>query len=206
MAETRIRLYKYLTPPKTGGATISVGNKTIAGDNFATTIKAVNSLGATVNSIGLALLKQQKLQMQQQQASARANRLAADRAREGKIEAGSSKSSGGDAVGAIAGRAKGFLEGLLEAFGKLLVFGALDWLSQPDNRKKIENAVNRMKTFFNWMVETFTNIANFVTGAWEDAFGENSPLGKRIAGAATCISCWWCFSWSSISVQSSRND
>lgn len=91
MAETRIRLYKYLTPPKTGGATISVGNKTIAGDNFATTIKAVNSLGATVNSIGLALLKQQKLQMQQQQAAARANQLAADRAREGKIEGGSSE-------------------------------------------------------------------------------------------------------------------
>ena len=69
MAETRIRLYKYLTPPKKSGATISVGNKTITGDSFATTIKAVNSLGATVNSIGLALLKQQKLQVQQQQAA-----------------------------------------------------------------------------------------------------------------------------------------
>ena len=184
MAETRIRLYKYLTPPKKSGATISVGNKTITGDSFATTIKAVNSLGATVNSIGLALLKQQKLQVQQQQAAARANQLAADRAREGKIEGGSSRSSIKDGVGAIAGRAKGFLEGLLETFGKLFVFGALDWLSQPGNRKKIENVVNGMKKFFNWMVETFTNIADFVTGAWEDTFGENSPLGKRIAGAA----------------------
>ena len=184
MAETRIRLYKYLTPPKTGGATISVGNKTITGDNFATTIKAVNSLGATVNSIGLALLKQQKLQMQQQQAAARANQLAADRAREGKIEAGSSRSSVGDGVGAIAGRAKGFLEGLLETFGKLFIFGALDWLSDPENKKKIENVVNKMKTFFKWMVDTFNNIAQFTTGAWNDSFGEGSPLDKRIKGAA----------------------
>ena len=87
MAEqTKIRFYKYVTPPKTRGATISVGNKTIQGDSFSTTIKAVNSLGATVNSIAVALNKQAKANARIQKDQARKAGLARDRAREANIE------------------------------------------------------------------------------------------------------------------------
>ena len=185
MAETRIRLYKYLTPPKTAGATISVGNKTIAGANFASTIKAVNSLGATVNSIGLALLKQQKLQQDQQKQAIRQQQLAADKAREGKIEAGSSQAAA--TVGNIVSGTKGFLGGLLDFFKKLLIFGGLDWLSDPKNREKIENVVNGMKKFFTWMKDTFTNISQWIGTSWKQAFGSEKTFSDRLKGATKLL-------------------
>ena len=49
-----VRFYKYVTPPK-GETKITVGSKTVAGTQFSTTIKAINSLGATVNSIAVGL-------------------------------------------------------------------------------------------------------------------------------------------------------
>ena len=52
----RIRLYKFVTPPKEAdGAQMTVGKKTFTTTGFVPTVKAINSLGATVNSIGLGL-------------------------------------------------------------------------------------------------------------------------------------------------------
>ena len=56
MAAPKARLYKYVTPPKIrGGATISIGGKTVASpaSGMANLIKATNSIGATVNSIAI---------------------------------------------------------------------------------------------------------------------------------------------------------
>jgi len=56
MAAPKARLYKYVTPPKVkGGATISIGGKTIASPSsgMVKLIKATNSIGATVNSIAV---------------------------------------------------------------------------------------------------------------------------------------------------------
>lgn len=56
MAAPKARLYKYVTPPKVkGGATISIGGKTIASPSsgMVKLIKATNSIGATVNSIAI---------------------------------------------------------------------------------------------------------------------------------------------------------
>ena len=54
-----IRFYKFVTGPKGDGATVSIGGKQVAGASFASTLSAINSLGATVNSIGVALKRQQ---------------------------------------------------------------------------------------------------------------------------------------------------
>ena len=59
MAETKARLYKYVTPPtfsgKGGGITVKVGGKTLTQPQvgFVKNIKAINSLGATTNSIAV---------------------------------------------------------------------------------------------------------------------------------------------------------
>ena len=50
-----IRFYKFITPPEDKGAKVTIGNKTVTGSKFSTTITAINSLGATVNSIGCLL-------------------------------------------------------------------------------------------------------------------------------------------------------
>ena len=64
-----IRFYKFVTGPKGDGATVSIGGKQVSGASFASTLSAINSLGATVNSIGVALKRQQlqhKLHKQRQ--------------------------------------------------------------------------------------------------------------------------------------------
>ena len=60
MAVDKIRFFKMVTPPD-GDTKTTVCNKTIAGTSFSTTISAINSLGATVNSIGVALRINQML-------------------------------------------------------------------------------------------------------------------------------------------------
>ena len=69
MAEAKIRFFKYVTPPdKTGKSSkVSIGNKTIAGTSFSTTITAINSLGATVNSIAVAIKEVKNQNKQQEQ-------------------------------------------------------------------------------------------------------------------------------------------
>ena len=39
-----IRFYKFITPPEDKGATVTIGNKTVTGSKFSTTISAINSL------------------------------------------------------------------------------------------------------------------------------------------------------------------
>ena len=55
----KIRFYKYVTPPSTGGKGITViidGKKvTQPTDGAVKNIKAINSLGATTNSIGVVM-------------------------------------------------------------------------------------------------------------------------------------------------------
>ena len=84
----RIRLYKFVTPPKEAdGAQMTVGKKTFTTTGFVPTVKAINSLGATVNSIGLALKKNQEAQARIMEDQRRAAALQADRQREAAIEA-----------------------------------------------------------------------------------------------------------------------
>ena len=182
MAEqTKIRLYKYVTPPKSSGATISVGNKTIQGDSFSTTIKAVNSLGATVNSIAIALNKQAKANARIQKDQARKAGLARDRAREANIERKGSTTTKGVAQASKA--AGGFFDGLLGALGKLAIFSALKWLGDPKNTKRIKDTFEKLKKFWNWTVETVTNITNWVKETWESIFGKDKTMEERLKGA-----------------------
>ena len=86
MAEKKsIRFYKFITPPEDKGATVTIGNKTVAGSKFSTTISAINALGATVNSIGNAILSTRISQQQQLAEMARKNQLARDKSNAAKM-------------------------------------------------------------------------------------------------------------------------
>ena len=80
-----IRFYKFITPPEDKGATVTIGNKTVTGSKFSTTISAINSLGATVNSIGTAILSTRLQQQQQLQEQLRKNQLARDKSNAMKL-------------------------------------------------------------------------------------------------------------------------
>ena len=79
-----VRFYKYVTPPK-GETKITVGSKTVAGTQFSTTIKAINSLGATVNSIAVGLTGLKRQQLKQAKDAKDRAKLLADRQREARI-------------------------------------------------------------------------------------------------------------------------
>ena len=181
-AKSKIRFYKFVTPPKDAGATISVGNKTIAGSNFTATINAVNSLGATVNSIAVALQSQRAAQQTAQAQADRRAQLQRDRQREGRLE--STKGKAKEIVGGVVKGGASFLESLFKFLKDFLIFTALDWLSDPANRERIEKVVDRIGKFFNWMRDTFNWVADWITENWDKTFGEDKTWQERLEGAS----------------------
>ena len=181
-AKSKIRFYKYVTPPKDGGATISVGNKTIAGSNFTATINAVNSLGATVNSIAVALQGQRAAQQNAQAQADRRAQLQRDRQREGRLE--STKGKAKEIVGGVVKGGASFLESLFKFLKDFLIFTALDWLSDPANRERIQKVVDGIGNFFNWMRDTFNWVTEWISENWEKTFGEDKTWRERLEGAS----------------------
>ena len=186
MAEAKIRFFKYVTPPdKTGKSSkVSIGNKTIAGTSFSTTITAINSLGATVNSIAVAI-KEVKNQNKAQAARAkRAAALASDSAREKKLE-GDQKGSGDDNIVAkMVGGGLGFLGNFMKFFKSLIMYKALDWISDPANRKSLETTFERIKNFWDLLVKTFTRLKDWIVENWDKTFGEDKTVMERLQGIA----------------------
>ena len=186
MAEAKIRFFKYVTPhDKTGKSSkVSIGNKTIAGTSFSTTITAINSLGATVNSIAVAI-KEVKNQNKAQAARAkRAAALASDSAREKKLE-GDEKGSGDDNIVAkMVGGGLGFLGNFMKFFKGLIMYKALDWISDPANRKRLEDTFTKIKEFWDLLVKTFTRLKNWIVENWDKTFGEDKTIMERLQGIA----------------------
>ena len=151
MAETKARLYKYVTPPTTsgggGGITVKIDGKTITQPKvgFVKNIKAINSLGATTNSIAIlvqdmnksfkgfyakslglqqglldsredALKEEKTLLKKQQSEEKKAEGLAQDKKAENKQEGKGKKSSIGEKSKAIAAKSLGFFSGLASLF------------------------------------------------------------------------------------------
>ncbi len=151
MAETKARLYKYVTPPSTtgkGGITVKIGDKTITSPTvgFVKNIKAVNSLGATTNSIAIlvedmsasfknfysqtlslqqglidqrrdAMADEKKLLKDQKRKDKKAEGLEQDKKAENKQEGKGKRSSIGEKSKAIAAKSLGFFKGLASLFG-----------------------------------------------------------------------------------------
>ena len=183
MAVDKIRFFKMVTPPD-GDTKTTVGNKTIAGTSFSTTISAINSLGATVNSIGVAL---KEIKNQQKNAAERAKRaqgLASDASRENKLEADKGGKDDSKTVAKIVGGGMGFLGNLMKFFKSLVMYKALDWLSDPKNRENIAKTFERIQKIWDGLVNIFTKLANWVGENWEKTFGEDNTMMEKLQGIA----------------------
>ena len=181
-----IRFYKFVTGPKGDGATVSIGGKQVSGASFASTLSAINSLGATVNSIGVALKRQQAAQAAAQAEAARNAQLTRDRNLEGKIEA-PKENIGQKIGGVIAAASPTFMDWLGKLLKSMLMYGVLDWLSDPKNRESIERTFKRLKSFFEGVVAFFTRVSDFITTNWEKAFGKDKTFQERMEGALKLI-------------------
>ena len=181
-----IRFYKFVTGPKGDGATVSIGGKQVAGASFASTLSAINSLGATVNSIGVALKRQQAATQAAHAEAARNAQLNRDRNLEGKIEA-PKENIGQKIGGVIAAASPTFMDWLGKLLKSMLMYGVLDWLSDPKNRESIERTFKRLKSFFEGIVAFFTRVSDFITTNWEKAFGKDKTFQERMEGALKLI-------------------
>lgn len=181
-----IRFYKFVTGPKGDGATVSIGGKQVSGASFASTLSAINSLGATVNSIGVALKRQQAATQAAQAEAARNAQLNRDRNLEGKIEA-PKENIGQKIGGVIAAASPTFMDWLGKLLKSMLMYGVLDWLSDPKNRESIERTFKRLKSFFEGVVAFFTRVSDFITTNWEKAFGKDKTFQERMEGALKLI-------------------
>ena len=179
---SKIRLYKYVTPPKEAdGAQMTVGKKTFTTTGFVPTVKAINSLGATVNSIGLALKKNQLAQQRLMDEQRRFAALQADRQREAAIEAKGDTAD--SAISATKGAGLGFMEYLMKFLKNLLIFGALNWLSKKENREKIVKAFEMVSGLFKWIGNTI----NWWKQKYGELFGEDSDGWTRFKAAAKML-------------------
>jgi len=182
----KLRFYKFVTGPKNTGATIVIGDKQVAGADFSQTLNAINSLGATVNSIGVLLQNQLKAQQAQAAEVARQSQFVKDQQSEQQVE--TQKSNIGEKIGGlIQSVAPSFLEYLSRLLKTLLIYGVLDWLSKPENTKKIQVMFERIGAFFKGAWEFFNKTINFIGGAWKQAFGDGSDWLTRIKGAAKLL-------------------
>lgn len=179
---TKIRLYKYVTPPKEAdGAQMTVGKKTFTTTGFVPTLKAINSLGATVNSIGIALKKNQVAQARILEEQRRAAALQADRQREAAIEAQGDSAAG--AISATKSAGLGFMDYLMKFLKNLFIFGALNWLSKKENREKIVKAFEMITGLFKWIGDTI----NWWRTKYGELFGEDSDGWTRFQAAAKML-------------------
>ena len=172
MAVSRIRFYKNVTPP-TGR---------INAKSFKVTVKAVNSLGATVNSLGVVVKSLRDGMVAEMEDARKAAALARDKARENRIEAITSNAQ--KIVGNIAKASIGFLGHLWKLFKNLIIFSALQWLSDPKNQANLQRTFDRVGKFFKWMFTTFTRLVDWIGKTWDQTFGEKSNWWDRLKGAA----------------------
>ena len=172
-----IRFYKFITPPEDKGATVTIGNKTVTGSKFSTTISAINSLGATVNSIGTAILSTRLQQQQQLQEQERKNQLARDKSNAMKYAKGFLKGSLGFAVGALLGKSgSGFLGNLGKLFKNLIIYSTLDWLGKDENQKKLSKIMNRLGIIVKGLWSVVSGIVSWIGKSWNQLFGEGKPF------------------------------
>ena len=188
MAEKKtIRFYKFIAPPKDEGAKISIGGKQVSGSSFSTTIKAINSLGITVNSIGVAVQAARAQQNAQMQEISRRNQLEIDRANARKMKKGN-KMGIGLAVGALMAKAAPTFFGWLgKLFTGLMTFAALKWLGNKENQEKLTLAMQRIGGFFKAVWGLMSGIVSWIGKSWNQLFGEDKSFLDRIEGAMRLI-------------------
>ncbi len=172
MAVSKIRFYKHVNPPK----------GRINAKSFTVTVKAVNSLGITLNSIGLVVKSLRDGMVAEMEDARKAAALARDKARENRIETISSNAQ--KIVGNIAKASIGFLGHLWKLFKNLVLFSALQWLSDPKNLQNLQRTFDRVGKFFKWMFTTFTRLVDWIGKSWDQTFGENSSWWDRLKGAS----------------------
>ena len=142
-----------------------------------TNTQAVNNLGATLNSIAAIAASLKSIQLLE---------LEAEKKSAPKFEPKKYfTKQKSNIVGAIAGVAKGvgnMWEGLMNMLGGLLaaiIIPAMEWLSNPENQKKVENVLGAMAKIGKFIFDVAKfGVVNTIDGLYTLLSDESSPWEK----------------------------
>lgn len=219
--QVKINFYKFVSLPAGGtgggGATLKVGNKTIAGGSSGSFVTGLNRLGGTLNSIAVIqkniltamtssvrsdyefyykfdkqLDKENKLEKR----ISDNNRKLIKRKKDAESELAqetttAKKSQGTESTKASKKATIGFFEGLAKLGGSLfrLFIGraVLQWISDPKNIEKVANIWTGLSKVFTFLMKFFTDNVAKTLDGLFTMFDSNKNFWERLQGFGTFI-------------------
>ena len=190
---SKINFYKFVQVKKPSNDAKSAGDIQLT-NALNTNTKALNNLGATVNSLSKVLVDLKKIaiiDLEREQKNQKTFTAKFAKEKEQRKKLGFSGNLGANQV-------KGFFESLLGVLGNLfkVVIGkkVLDWIADPKNRETLKSVINGIVSFgkfvFKWakfgVTSTIDGLYELFSGEttwWEKTLG----FGKAIVGIGTIL-------------------
>ena len=174
---TKINFYKFVGVKQANTSTAANPEQAELTNSINVNTQAVNNLGATLNSIAKIAASLKTIQLLE---------LEAEKKSAPKFEPKYFQKSKNNIVGAIAGVAKGvgnMFEGLMKMLGGLLkaaiIIPALEWLSNPENQKSVENVLGAMAKIGKFIFDVAKfGVVNTIEGLYTLLSDETSPWEK----------------------------
>ena len=179
---SKINAYKLISPNIQKAAAAGAADKAAASYSMKT-IEAFNNLGSTLNSIGLVVVDIKKIELKRLEDEKK--RIKKFTPKYNKVEKPQFASFINDYVGRGAPK---FFEGLLKILGGLIKLAiirpALEWLSDPENKKKIANAIETLAKVFKWITNFFKSRVVGILDGLYDLLKEDATWWERLTGFA----------------------
>ena len=174
---TKINFYKFVGVKSASVSSAANPETAELTNSINTNTQAVNNLGATLNSIAAIAASLKSIQLLE---------LEAEKKSAPKFEPKYFTKQKSNIVGAIAGVAKGvgnMWEGLMNMLGGLLkaaiIIPAMEWLSNPENQKKVENILGAMAKIGKFIFDVAKfGVVNTIEGLYTLLSDESSPWEK----------------------------
>ena len=174
---TKINFYKFVGVKSASVSSAANPETAELTNSINTNTQAVNNLGATLNSIAAIAASLKSIQLLE---------LEAEKKSAPKFEPKYFTKQKSNIVGAIAGVAKGvgnMWEGLMNMLGGLLkaaiIIPAMEWLSNPENQKKVENVLGAMAKIGKFIFDVAKfGVVNTIDGLYTLLSDESSPWEK----------------------------
>jgi hypothetical protein len=174
---TKINFYKFVGVKQSPASTANNAEQVALSNSLNNNTRAINNLGATLNSIAKIVTSLK---------SAALLELEASKKNAPKFEAQYFKKKKNNVLGAVAGVAKGvgnMWEGLMKMLGGLLkaaiIIPALEWLSKKENQKTVETVIDAMGKIARFIFDVAKfGVVSTIEGLYTLLSDESSPWEK----------------------------
>ena len=178
---SKINFYKFVQVKEPSSAAIKGDSSAAVAKSINSSTKAINNLGATVNSL---------VKIMDGLKAVAIGQLEAERLKSKKFEAQyttpQKKEKDGGGLGILSIKTPSFLEGILNILGGLfkaaVITPALEWLADERNKKKVEDAVTAIWKLIKFVADfTKWGVTSIIDGLYDLLKDDATPL-ERFGG------------------------